>query len=239
MQGVQYSKRTEEERQAYVESFLPIGFSYVGGYIDSDHKVTIQCKVCGSVFDRSMVSIRHSRAIICECCRKADMADKQMRERKQKEKQKAELERQRAEARERKAEARAEWLAERLHPCPVCGKETYRRIYCGEACQQKAFNHRHDAQRRAKIRKALIDSDIEIHKLFTRDGGICYLCGGSCDWNDKQEIDGTIVCGDSYPSVDHVVPLAKGGLHEWNNVRLAHRRCNYLKNDRLISSPTA
>ena len=27
-------------------------------------------------------------------------------------------------------------------------------------------------------------------------------------------------------TVDHLVPIAAGGLHTWDNVALAHRRCN-------------
>lgn len=39
--------------------------------------------------------------------------------------------------------------------------------------------------------------------------------------------------GDNYPSVDHIVPLAKGGLHSWDNVQLAHFKCNTLKGARV------
>lgn len=230
--GNQYSKRTEEEKRAYVESFLPIGFSYVGGYIDSDHKVTLRCAVCGYEFEHSMISLRHPTCNLhCPECAKADRTERQMREQKQKEKQKAELEQQRAEARERKAEARAERLADRLHPCPVCETMTTNRKYCSPACSHKANNHRKELRRRAKLVNAIVDADIEIHELFSRDRGVCHICGGACDWNDKEIRPTGIICGDYYPSVDHVIPLAKGGLHEWNNVRLAHRICNSLKRD--------
>ena len=33
-------------------------------------------------------------------------------------------------------------------------------------------------------------------------------------------------------SIDHIVPLSKGGSHELSNVQLAHRRCNYQKGNR-------
>ncbi|MEV4440827.1 HNH endonuclease [Streptomyces sp. NPDC049577] len=33
-------------------------------------------------------------------------------------------------------------------------------------------------------------------------------------------------------TVDHVVPLARGGTHTYVNMRPAHRRCNASKNDR-------
>jgi 5-methylcytosine-specific restriction endonuclease McrA len=34
------------------------------------------------------------------------------------------------------------------------------------------------------------------------------------------------------PTVDHIIPLARGGSHTWDNVQLAHHLCNSLKGDR-------
>jgi 5-methylcytosine-specific restriction endonuclease McrA len=39
---------------------------------------------------------------------------------------------------------------------------------------------------------------------------------------------------DEYGSIDHVLPVSKGGTHTWNNVRLAHRGCNMAKRDRTV-----
>ena len=79
----------------------------------------------------------------------------------------------------------------------------------------------------------MVDNDITVRGLYLRDGGRCYLCGGLCDWTDFTEIDGTIICGNRYPSIDHVMPLSKGGLHSWDNVKLAHRKFNSLKKDQV------
>ena len=35
--------------------------------------------------------------------------------------------------------------------------------------------------------------------------------------------------GDNYPTVEHVIPVSLGGLESWNNVRLAHWKCNLEK----------
>lgn len=36
------------------------------------------------------------------------------------------------------------------------------------------------------------------------------------------------------PSLDHVVPVSKGGGHAMDNVRCAHRICNAAKKDRNV-----
>lgn len=46
----------------------------------------------------------------------------------------------------------------------------------------------------------------------------------------------TFIAGNMYPSIDHVRPLSRGGLHEWGNVKLAHRICNSIKKDNVVSN---
>ena len=36
-------------------------------------------------------------------------------------------------------------------------------------------------------------------------------------------------------TVDHLVPLVQGGEHVWENVALAHRRCNLSRGDRGLA----
>lgn len=62
--------------------------------------------------------------------------------------------------------------------------------------------------------------------MFVRDGGVCWICGGKCNPNDYVIRDGYKICGNYYPSVDHIVPICEGGEDSWKNVRLAHRICN-------------
>lgn len=92
--------------------------------------------------------------------------------------------------------------------------------------------HLTKARRRIRIKQGLIDKDITIDKLYDKDKGVCYICGGECDRNDIKLVAGYWIAGDRYPSIDHVKPLAKGGQHSWDNVRLAHYRCNVIKNDK-------
>ena len=117
--------------------------------------------------------------------------------------------------------------------CIVCGKEyeTYNPAQktCSKECGKKlARAHKHK-----RIPKSqLVDKDITLEALYRRDSGVCYLCGKKCDWNDKTDKS----VGPAYPSIDHMIPIAKGGLHAWTNVKLAHFECNWKKSDALLPS---
>ena len=75
-------------------------------------------------------------------------------------------------------------------------------------------------------------------QLYKKEKGICWICGKETDLNDFIITKSTVVCGNAYPSVDHVIPLALGGKHSWDNVHLAHRICNSLKGKNIHTPPT-
>lgn len=71
-------------------------------------------------------------------------------------------------------------------------------------------------QRRALQFGAFIEH-IERRKLWDMYQGICALC--------KQPLPiGKM-------TIDHIVPLSMGGMHEYANVQPAHGICNYVKGD--------
>lgn len=121
--------------------------------------------------------------------------------------------------------------------CKICGslfycldKET--RCTCSQKCsRENARLTRNKLHDRRLNKKNIVDRDITLKKLYKRDNGICYICGGACDWSDKTTNNKIIYYGRNYPSKEHVIPLAKGGLHSWENVRLAHLGCNVDKGD--------
>ena len=63
------------------------------------------------------------------------------------------------------------------------------------------------------------------YDVFARDGFKCQIC------NKKLDMDKTAPHPDS-PSIDHIIPLAKGGTHTWVNVQSAHFLCNCTKSDK-------
>ena len=228
----------DEDTVARIVSERLYGFEYVGNYTGSDGSADLRCKRCGAVTTRSWVAIRHGN---CRCshCYHEDL-QKQEETRAE---AKAEQRRALAEERERiKAQREAEREAERLakeqakmHKCPVCGELTTRPKYCSDDCARKAINALHDHRRRIRISDAIVDTDISLKGLYNRDAGICWICGKECDYSDYTVVNGVFIAGNLYPSIDHVLPLSKGGEHSWDNIKLAHRICNTKKSDKVIT----
>ena len=97
--------------------------------------------------------------------------------------------------------------------CPICQRDfiapSPSTIYCGATCSRCA----------SRRRRAL--------RVYERDGWVCWLCG---DPTNRQahglEPDA--------PSLDHVIPRARGGTSAMRNLRCAHRCCNALKAAQII-----
>lgn len=72
--------------------------------------------------------------------------------------------------------------------------------------------------------------------VLARDAGICWLCGTATDALDHRLDDrGFFICGPSYPTLDHVLPLSRGGADTVENLRTAHFICNSLRQDKDAS----
>lgn len=67
-----------------------------------------------------------------------------------------------------------------------------------------------------------IDESITLKDVRQKFNDICQICGEKVNDNDIE--NGHIKR--LYPTVDHIIPLSKGGTHTWNNVQLAHMCCN-------------
>lgn len=206
------------------------GFEYAGNYTGADGTVDLKCKECGSITTRSMITVRHNNIKCRECERIA------------KEKQEANKSVLKwfngivADIRKEEKQIKAQEEEEaRWHPCAVCGKPTKNKYTCSAKCSTKRNNTRKEQQRRIKIANALVDEDITLEGLYRRDKGICALCGEVCEWDDYEWRGGFKITGNNYPSLDHIIPLAKGGEHSWNNIQLAHRICNSLKADKVLA----
>lgn len=72
------------------------------------------------------------------------------------------------------------------------------------------------------------DESINLKDVYAKFGGVCQICGKKTDW---ESIDGRHIKRD-YPTVDHIMPLSRGGTHTWDNIQLACMSCNAGKCDR-------
>lgn len=129
----------------------------------------------------------------------------------------------------------------RKHPivCIECGADATSRTvdgkYCSLTCCAKANGRRgyaalpagvsqtRHARRRALERDAFVEP-VDRRLVFEADGYRCHLCG-------RKTLPTKKVPHPRAPTVDHIVPLAKGGKHERKNCRTACFRCNVTKCD--------
>lgn len=116
------------------------------------------------------------------------------------------------------------WSASR---CVICSSEFQTGVWncttCSPKCQQ-SLKRMADARRRALQAGAFVE-DVVRESVFAADGYLCHLCGAKVDLAKTAPHP-------SSPTVDHIVPLSKGGSHERANCRTAHFGCNARKQDR-------
>lgn len=180
-------------------------FEYIGGYKSNDlkSKIVIRCRDCGTVKERNRTKIfEKGQNIACDGC---DNNRKGVD----------------------------------IGVCEECGREYKRyslqQVLCRE-CHDKQERAKRNTMKRLREAKAKkngkVDYSITLTRLIERDNHICQICGREVDETDYTYINDTFIAGNDYPSIDHIIPLSKGGVHQWDNVQLAHRLCNSVKCDR-------
>ena len=125
-----------------------------------------------------------------------------------------------------------------IRACSVCKTEfevagNYAKKFCSKKCKDydenrqdytKAYNQAY----RARKRNARTER-VYRQKIYDRDNYVCQICfepvDTTCDPKTKRA-----------PSLDHIIPLSKGGAHSYDNIRLAHIGCNAKKCNKLIAS---
>lgn len=115
--------------------------------------------------------------------------------------------------------------------CRVCG-DMFVSFETGVTCSTECYRirlreSRHAAkQRRRALKRNAYVAPVYRKKVFEADGYRCHIC-------NKMTLRNTVVPHPMAPTLDHLVPLAKGGTHEPINCRTAHFICNSTKGDRL------
>jgi hypothetical protein len=73
-------------------------------------------------------------------------------------------------------------------------------------------NSAYVSKRRARMKLVFVKELVDVEVLYTRDKAICSLCWTHVKWEDA--------------SIDHIIPVTKGGEHSYRNTALAHLLCN-------------
>lgn len=223
---------SEETAKERFEALCP-GFEYVSGYTNNHSPIRIRCKACGHEFNRIYGTCYiKDHKMQCSKCVEAEVAA-------------------RRDAAAARRQFRINWREfaksvsrftdfsqASMKACAKCGAmylpDQDSQLYCSKACARRAHEKRGRSAKEAKRRARMVvfkhDAGITLAELYERDKGTCWLCGAQCRWDDcRSDECGNFIAGKHYPSIDHVIPLARGGSHTWDNVRLAHKVCNTIK----------
>jgi 5-methylcytosine-specific restriction endonuclease McrA len=122
--------------------------------------------------------------------------------------------------------------------CPICGKEFNQRgnklKYCSSLCSIEAQAEVY--KRNTLTRRALRVVNGNLEKInpkdiFERDGWRCQICGKKV-LKGLYKIKGTKRYHNA-PSIDHIIPISRGGQHTKSNVQCACYLCNCKKGNRV------
>lgn len=102
-----------------------------------------------------------------------------------------------------------------------------KRTICN-SCSRKEHqsNSKHRRRERMKTKKR---TRVVRRSVWNRDGWECQHCGTTVATGEDYNKP-------SYPTIDHVIPLAKGGEHSMSNTMTLCRRCNTIKSDAIVAS---
>lgn len=113
--------------------------------------------------------------------------------------------------------------------CAVCGQGfvtiRHQDVTCSDEACAKTYRMDKGQRRRARQRNAY-RAPVSRAAIYIRDGHACQICGDPMDMEARAPHPLS-------PSIDHVIPLARGGTHEPSNVQAAHFLCNSRKSDRM------
>lgn len=253
------SKRSSGAEQRLAEHLSEIGFEYVDGYSDKHGSAKIRCQKCGTEFVRSVDFLRRGN-VICVECQKSE-TQKRNEEKRQIAAQEAGTRKIEREWYRLTHPPKDHYLEQheaflnREGVCEICGKPYTVREYvescglkkaqdngvCSDECRRKKLNRsvrdsrkrrgiRDNHRARAKKYGCEYDCSVTLPRLIKRDGLRCAICGGMCDPNDHSW---SKYFGAMSPTIDHIIPMAKGGGHTWDNVQVAHAICNSYKGDTI------
>lgn len=123
--------------------------------------------------------------------------------------------------------------------CVICGRlrtNEYHSKWCSESCRREyrkrqkiAANllRKQTRRRREAIKRGVRHERYNASDIYSRDNWMCGLCGKPI-WKRAK------VPHAKAATIDHIVPLSRGGDDVRSNVQAAHFICNSTKNNKMI-----
>lgn len=110
--------------------------------------------------------------------------------------------------------------------CVICGEQFVghggRMVCARPACEKAQLKA---GRKRAKVKRRFKTVELfDASEIFERDGFRCQIC------NRALKV-GAAVPDPMAPTIDHILPVSKGGQHTRANVRAAHFICNSLRSN--------
>lgn len=104
--------------------------------------------------------------------------------------------------------------------CQWCGEDLKgkQRWWCSKPCKREFYEY---WLRVPRFKRAIL----------LRDGFICQICGIEPTKLNRFALD---IPDLSKLSIDHKIPVSKGGTNDPSNLQCACRKCNAIKSDNII-----
>lgn len=242
-------EKTGEKLKGRLEA---LGFELISNYKGRDTLVTIKCRQCGQIYERTPRHCMKGNAV-CKVCQHNEAVIRQAE--KEKQKQFRAMRKLIESTKLSTYQLSQQKKLDEKQICKVCGNSYTIRYwqaltgtkyvrasgYCSLKCQKDSQRERekgyreltgHDhgnSRRRCRKYNTFYSGHKITWKTLANKRGLsfdeihCEICGRKCDPHDHSWSRYT---GPLHPSVDHIIALANGGGDVWDNVRLACMECN-------------
>lgn len=260
------ARKTLEDRETIFAKLAETkGWKYLGGYTSCKwgRRVQVRCLNCGAVKELAPTTIKGGTAACVDCKR---LKTKKRKEFDDGEKYRNEILRA-FDIKSSGYQRTLERKLNKKRKCSVCGNPYTLRYWkaltgsnysrdpgvCSMACREILRSEREKERRRVQgrngtTRKRCKQFGVEYsgHKItwqtYAKRHGldpnnlVCALCGKICDPNDHSW---SVSTGPLHPSIDHIIPLHRGGGDNWENVQIACMECNSRKGDKIAKEVEA
>lgn len=116
--------------------------------------------------------------------------------------------------------------------CRECG-DTFevnlnagKRQFCSKRCAKRQQRHKHHMKRLARYRAQYVEP-VSLTKLVKQQDGLCSVCFEPLDMEAAHPHPDSL-------SIEHRIPLSRGGEHSMRNCEAAHLHCNIRKSTQCI-----